>query len=627
MDQFQGYELIEQIGETLHSVVYRARGTSRPETVILKALKTTAPSTADIARLKHEYELIRRIAIDGIIRVHDIIDHDGALALVMEDFGGVALKESVQGGFTLERFLDLAVRLARILGELHRQGITHRDIKPGNILYNPKDDILKLTDFGIAAEITRKNEEVYNPEVIKGTLAYMSPEQTGRINCPVDYRSDLYSLGITFYEMLTGGVPFMAKDPMEIIYGHIAKTAVPPHRVNPNVPEMVSLVVMRLLAKALEERYQNGFGLMADLQACRDRLQRTGTIEPFAIGAHDISFKFSLPRLLVGREMELGLLRDAFEKVSAGAVRCTLVAGEPGVGKSVLIDEMNKPMAGQRGYYLTGKYDQLRRHVPYSAIIQALQSLVRQMLAEREERLQTWRAKLSEALGANGKIVTDAIPEIGLIIGEQPEIPELGPEESQNRFHLVFTNFARVFAGPSHPLILFLDDLQWADAASLNFIQTMITDKSLSHLLLIGAYRDNETAAHHPLLLCLDEIRKRGVPVDTLKLSALEADSLKRLIATFLRCDGPAAEPLARIVHAKTLGNPFFVNQFLKALYEEKYLTLDPLSGWHWDAEAIRQMQITDNVVELMTAKIGRLSPASIEAIKACACIGNRFDI
>jgi len=626
MRQFPGYTIIEQIDETFRSVIYRVRPDGETRTVVIKTLKADNPSAAEIARLKHEYALIRDIEIDGIIKPLDVLELNGNIALVLEDFEGIALSKIIGDGLEIERFLALAARLADILGNLHQAGVTHRDIKPSNILINWDKDIVKLTDFGIASEITRQHEEIYNPWVIQGTLAYISPEQTGRMNCPVDYRSDLYSLGVTFYEMLTGMVPFMSKDPMEIIHAHIARSPIPPHTHKTAIPPVVSEIVMRLLAKAPEERYQNSFGLQADLRACLSQLYANTRIEPFDLARQDVSIRFIIPQLLVGREAELEALKQAFERVSGAGAEIMLVAGEPGIGKSALIHEIHKPIVAKRGYFLSGKYEELRRHLPYSGIIQAFQGLARQILSESEERLKVWKLKLRAALGENAKVVTDAIHEMELMLGPQPNLPEMGPEETRNRFNLVFKNFVRVFADRTHPLVVFLDDLQWADPASLNLIQTVATDPDLKHVLLIGAYRDNEVAAHHPLMLVLDAIRKTGLSMHTITLGPLSVADINQLIVSFLKNPAHISEPLAEVIHEKTKGNPFFVTQFIKMLYSDHHIVLNPKCGWTWELPAIKALKVTENVVEFLADKIGGLEPGMCHLLKIGACIGNRFD-
>jgi len=627
MGDFIGYTMVEPIDETLHSLVYRARKEGESATVIIKALRTEYPTPAEVARFKHECELIRGLEVEGVVRVLDVIDHEGQVALVLEDFGGVTLKEIIKGGFTIERFLELAIRISEILGEIHRRNISHRDIKPLNILMNWEEDIVKITDFGISAEFTRQNVEVSNPTVMEGTLAYISPEQTGRMNCAVDYRTDLYSLGVTFYEMLTGDVPFMAQDAMELIHAHIAKVPVPPEKLNPDIPGILSDIVMKLMSKAPAQRYQNCFGLAADLKECLERLKTAGRITPFPLGRHDMALRFILPQILVGRDEELSLLHAAFERVSRGGVEILLVKGEPGIGKSALIHEIHKPIVEKRGFFISGKYDQFRRSVPYSAIIQAFQGLARQLLTESDERLLDWRDKILSALGPNGKIITDAIPEVEHIIGKQPDIPELGPEETQNRFNLIFKNFVRVFADRTHPLVMFLDDLQWADSASLSLILTITTDKDLRHCLCMGAYRDNEVAAHHPLMLTADAMRAGGVTVNTATLGALKPEDVEEFIAYFLHCDPEIAHPLALIIYHKTKGNPFFVNQFLKTLYDEGTIAQAAGGVWTWDLPKIQDLQVTDNVVEFMARKLHDLPAEPLKLIPVCACIGNRFDV
>lgn len=624
---YQDYEIVDRLDETPHSTVYRAQRKGSLETVVVKVLKAINPTPFEIARFKYEFELIKDNHVDGVVNVLDIIEHEQGMALVMEDFYGLPLSSFLTTGLGLETLLNIFTRLSEILGHIHEKNILHKDIKPQNILYNKDQDILKIGDFGISLEFTGITNEVYNPKVIEGTLAYMSPEQTGRMNCPVDYRTDLYSLGISFYEMLTGRVPFISSDPMELIHAHIAKVPLYPHILNPSVPKAVSDIVMKLLSKSPDERYQNSFGVMEDLSECRRRLKAEGNIQPFPLGRHDVSRAFTLPQILVGRKKQIGILEVSLDRVVKGAVEVLLVAGEPGVGKSSLVNEMNRLIVDKKGYYIAGKYNQYQKQIPYSSIIQAFQALTPQLLSESEDNLREWKQKLMKALGANGKIITDAIPEVELIIGKQPDLPELGPEETENRFNLVLKNFIKTFAAGEHPLVMFLDDLQWTDRASLNLIQSVVTDQELSHFFLIGAYRDNETPEHHPLMLVADEIKAKGVWLNSMTLDVLSDPDVTRFLASFLKCGEEDVAQLAKIIHAKTLGNPFFINQFVKTLYDQHYLKLDAQKGWVWDADDIASMQVTDNVVDLMTEKIVRLSDTALTTIKVCSCIGDTFDI
>ena len=626
MITFPGHTLIEQIDSTSRCSRYRARVDGQNRTVVIKVLHGARISPAEMARLRHEHALIRGLEIEGIIRPLDVIELDGCIALVMEDFDGVPLGRIIGDGLEIGAFLELASGLAEILSELHQHDITHRSIKPGNILIHRGKKRIGLTDFGIASEIAHLHDEIYNPWVIQEVLAYISPEQTGRMNCPVDYRSDLYSLGVTFYQMLTGRVPFISKDPMEIINAQIARSPIPPHPENPAVPPAVSGIVMKLLAKAPQERYQNSAGLLADLRECRHRLHSTGRIEPFTLASQDISTRFIIPQLLVGREAELAHLGSSLDRVSRGRAEVLLVSGEPGIGKSALIQELHKPIVARRGYFLAGKYEELRRYLPYSGIIQAFQALARHILSESEERIREWKQRIAAALGENARIITDAIPEMVPVVGEGPPIAVLGPEETRNRFNLVFKNFVRALCGQSHPVVIFLDDLQWADTASLNLIQTIACDPDLRYLLIIGAYRNSEVPAHHPLMLAMDSIRASGTPISTMSLGPLDPEDVCKLIATFLRNPEPVCQPLANLIHDKTKGNPFFVTQFLKTLYAERHIVLSPREGWTWDIRKVRNLKVTENVVEFLAGKLGELEPETRRIIEICACIGSRFD-
>ncbi len=628
MEKISDYTIIEKLDETRSSLIYRGKKDAETQTVIIKALKTHYPSPTDIARFNQEYDLIRSIDLDGVIKTYDIINDNNSIALVLEDFNGISLDKAIEKKKpSLKRFLKIALDLAETLGNLHKLDIVHRDIKPQNILYNPATERLKVSDFGIASVLTHENEEIYHPDVVKGTLSYISPEQTGRMNRAVDYRTDLYSLGITFYEMLTGSVPFKSKDPMELIHAHIARKPQAPSEMDQAIPEIISKIVMKLMAKTAEERYQNSFGLMADLRDCEEQLSSKGSIAGFELGRNDISQKFILPQILVGREQEITVLLESFDRVMNGNKEFMLVLGYSGIGKSALINEIHKPIVEKRGYFIRGKYERFRKDIPYSSIIQAFQELVKQILSESDERIDIWKEILLEALIPNAKVILEVIPELELIIGEQPDIPKLGPEESQNRFNFVFKKFIQVFATRLHPVVLFLDDLQWADLASLNLIKLLIADPDIQYLFLIGAYRDSEVDETHPIMIMLSELELKGLLARKIFLSALSIQSVQRFLSYFLRCDEVKAYSLSELVYKKTYGNPFFVNQFMKILYDENMLVLDPVSGWKWDIEKIAGMRVTDNVVDLLAHKLNKLSSMDQDLLKICSVIGNQFDL
>ncbi|HNR86994.1 MAG TPA: AAA family ATPase [Spirochaetota bacterium] len=624
------YLIIEKVGESHKSVVYRCRGRGADETVIVKLLKKAAPTPADVARIRLESALVERLDFDGIVRGRGIIEHEGAIALVLEDPHGISLKDFISRTRpTLRQFLDIAVRLARILGLIHRANIIHKDIKPHNIIIRTARGRVRdvhITDFGISVLLDDGLRELYHPDVLQGTLPYISPEQTGRMNRPVDYRTDLYSLGVTFYELLTGDVPFHADDPLELIHAHMARAPEPPAAVNPALAGPVSDIVMKLLAKSPDERYQNALGLAYDLQECHARLVRDGRIAPFELSTRDIAERLTVPQVLFGRERERDQLFAAFERVVGGTAEMVLISGAPGIGKTSLAMELHKPVTARSGFFVAGKYDALRRDVPYTAIIQAFQGLIRQILTEGEERIDLWRIRLETALGLHAKIIGDQIPELRLIIGEQPEVAQLDLEEAHNRFTLVFRNFMSVFAKPEHPLVVFLDDLQWADSASLTLLTTVLADRNMRSLLLLGAIREGPTV-DSLLDQAVSTLQTAGVAVSTLSLGPLEPDAVGEYLANFLRVRNRRQQTFAEIVYEKTLGNPFFINQFIGMLYDDGLIRFDPESGWNWSLAKLRALEVSDNVVELMAKKIGTLPPRTQEALQIASVIGNRFSL
>ncbi len=633
MHKILDYAVIEKINDTKSSLVYRGQKDGDEKTIIIKVLKVKSPTPSEIARFKHEYDIIKNIDFHGVVKNYDFLEYEEGFALVLEDFNGISLTEAIKKEpFNIESFLKTGIKLSEALGALHKQNIIHKDIKPQNIVINQKSGQVKITDFGIAAVLTHENDEIFNPEVIAGTLAYMSPEQTGRMNREVDYRTDLYSLGVTFYEMLTGILPFKFSDPLEIMHAHIAREPVSPFELNSSIPEILSEIIMKLLSKMAEDRYQNGLGLMADLNECLKRLDDKGDIEKFEHSRKDIPIKFQIPQLLVGREKEIGILMSSFDQVVASREefvpsQLMLVSGSPGIGKSALINEIHRPIIAKKGYFISGKYDQFGGDVPYSAIVQAFQGLVRQILTEGEERINIRKESFQKAFGTIGKVITDVIPMVSLITGEQSDVPVLGGEELMNRFNYAFKKFVAALAQKDHPLVLFLDDLQWADPASLKLIEILITDPEISSFYVIGAYRSNEVDESHRFARALERIKNANVPVAAISLKPLSKIDVNTLFSSFMRCDKEISLPLAEIVHKKTGGNPFFINMFVKTLYEENLLELDFEYGWRWEIENIKSLPLTDNVVDLLVKKIESLPDDTQAIIKICACIGNRFDL
>jgi PAS domain S-box-containing protein len=549
--------------------------------------------------------------------------------LILEDAGGEPLDRLLGEPMELSRFLPLAIGLAAALGKLHQRGLIHKDIKPANILVNFATGVIRLTGFGIASRLPRERQSPEPPEVIAGTLAYMAPEQTGRMNRSIDSRSDLYSLGVTFYEMLTGALPFKASDPMEWVHSHIARQPVPPDEQVAGISGPLSAIVMKLLAKTAEERYQTAAGVEAVLRRCLTAWESFGRIDPFPLGTQDASDRLMIPERLYGRENEIDLLLETFERVvSDGMTRFVLVSGYAGVGKSSVVNELHKALVPVRGLFASGKFDQFKRDIPYATVAEAFRSLVRQILTQSDAEVLGWRNALLEALGPNGQLMVSLIPELELVIGKQPPVPDLPPQEAQNRFQLLFRRFLRVFSAPEHPLALFLDDLQWLDTATLDLLEQLVTHSELHNLLLVGAYRDNEVGLAHPLMRTLETIRKAGARVQEIVLAPLGLDDVVRLVADALHCLPERALSLAQLVQEKTGGNPFFAIQFFIALAEEGLLAFEPVAAaWQWNIDRIRAKNYTDNVVDLMAGKLKRFSATTQEALKQLACLGNVAEI
>jgi PAS domain S-box-containing protein len=602
--------------------LYRGSGTGLSP-ILLVAAEDTSPNC--IQRLEHEYALKSELDADWAARPIALTRYNGRMALVLEDPGGAPVNQLLGRPLDISDFLRIAIPLAGALRQMHMRGLIHKDIKPANILVDPASGGVRLTGFGIASRLPREHQVPAPPEVIAGTLAYMAPEQTGRMNRSVDSRSDLYALGVTFYEMLTGTLPFTATDPMEWVHCHIARQPMPPSERVGGVPRPLSAIVMKLLAKTAEERYQAAAGLEADLRRAQAEWESHGRIERFPLGAHDGSDRLLIPEKLYGREREIDTLLASFDRVVAnGTLELVLVSGYSGIGKSSVVNELHKALVSSRGRFASGKFDQYKRDIPYATLGQAFQSLVRSLLSKSEAELGRWRDSLSEALGSNGQLIVNLVPELELVIGKQPPVAELPPQDAHNCFQTVFRRFLGVFARKEHPLALFLDDLQWLDAATLDLLEHLVTRSEVRHLLLVGAYRDNEVGPAHPLLRTLDVIRKAGARVQEIVLAPLQLDDVGRLIGDALHCEPKPVRPLAELVQQKTGGNPFFAIQFFIALADDGLLVFDPaVYAWQWNIDRIRTKNYTDNVVDLMAGKLKRFSSTTQDSLKQFACLGN----
>ncbi|MBI4784870.1 MAG: AAA family ATPase [Oscillatoriophycideae cyanobacterium NC_groundwater_1537_Pr4_S-0.65um_50_18] len=636
-----GIAIQDKIYESLHSLVYRGIRAQDGRAIVVKALKQDYPAPQALTRYRQEYEITRSLNLEGVVKAYSQQDYQRTLVILLEDFGGESLEQWMRRHsdfcpMPLANFLRLAIALTDILGRIHTANIIHKDINPGNIVLNLKTGVVKIIDFGIATQFNRTNPTFKSPHGLEGTLAYLSPEQTGRMNRLLDYRTDFYSLGVTFYQLLTGQLPFETTDILELVHCHIAKQPVPPHELNATIPKPVSDLVMKLMAKNAEDRYQSAWGIKADLKRCVDQLEATGQVHSLQLALQDVSDQFQIPQKLYGREAEISTLLAAFDRVAGGEhvensmcnVEMMLVSGYAGVGKSALVQELYKPITARHGYFISGKFDQFQRNIPYSAIADALRKLVQQLLGEPEEQLQQWRSRLLTALGNNGQLIIDVIPEVELIVGKQQLVPEVGSTEAQNRFNLVFQQFIRVFCSEEYPLVIFLDDLQWIDSATLKLIELMLLDRQTQSLFLIGAYRNNEVSLAHSLTLTLERLRQQGAMLQEIVLQPLSLEPLARLVAETLYQDTRTVRPLAELVLRKTEGNPFFVGEFIRFLHSEGLLNFDrERLIWQWSIDQIQIQDITSNVAELLLSKLKKLPEATQQLLQLAACIGAAFDL
>lgn len=624
-----GYAIVKTLYTGSRTAVYQGMQEDRQRLVVIKVLQREYPSFNELVQFRNQYTITKNLPIPGIVCPLSLETWQNSYALVMEDVGSISLRQYAQAHvLSLPEKLMIAVQLAEILNDLGKHRVVHKDIKPANILIHPQSKQIKLIDFSIASLLPKETQEIQNPNVLEGTLAYLAPEQTGRMNRGIDYRADFYALGVTLYELLSGELPFSSDDPLELVHCHIAKSPIPLHQLNAAIPPVLSAIIWKLMAKNAEERYQSALGLKHDLEKCLTQWKTTETIAEFALGQHDISDRFLIPEKLYGREHEVQALLDAFESVANGSSEMILVAGFSGIGKTAVVNEVHKPIVSQRGYFIKGKFDQFNRNIPFSALVQALRDLMAQLLSESDAQLQQWKNNILDAVGENGQVIIEVIPELEQIIAQQPPVPELSGSAAQHRFNLLLGKLMQVFATKEHPLVIFLDDLQWADSASLNLIKLLIAEAESGYLLLIGAYRDNEVFPAHPLMLTLDEIRKAQATINKINLTPLSQDDINHLIADTLSCDGEMAKPLTELVYQKTKGNPFFTTQFLVGLYEEGLIKFNfAVRHWQCDIAQVKQLALTDDVVEFMALQLQKLPQNTQQVLHLAACIGNQFDL
>ncbi|MDP4180019.1 MAG: AAA family ATPase [Bacillota bacterium] len=629
-----GYKISEEIFKSENSTIFRGTRDLDNQPVIIKLLNSEYPTDKELSFFIREYEIMYKIAGDGIIKVYALKKYKNSLVIIMEDIGGESIDKALKTiELSLAEKLELAIKITKSLIQTHQQNIIHKDVNPTNLIWNNKTNQVKIIDFGLSTELTREASQCINLNILEGTLDYISPEQTGRINRPVDYRTDLYSLGVTFYELFTGQLPFCVDDELELIYCHIAKTPIPPVDINPKIPHILSEIIMKLISKTVEERYQSALGLMKDLEICQQYLNSTNQIDgEFLPGQGDFLDRFDIPHKLYGREAEIEMLIDGFEKAVDGNTEFLLVSGYSGIGKSSLIHEIRKPITGKKGYFISGKFNQFERNNPYYGITQAFNELLKQLLTQSQHSLDNWKQQLLAAIGSNGQVIIDIIPELEQIIGPQPQVAELNPLEAQNRFQMTFREFIKVFAKPEHPLVVFLDDLQWSDTSTLDLIKYILISGNVQHVLFIGAYRDNEVQAGHPLLQLMEELQRGqqgSIPqLNQIFLKPLEFSAVNQLIAETLHSLPDTTEPLTNVIFQKTKGNPFFISRMLSSLYLTGTFTFMAEKGqWNYDMEKVEAVEISDNVVDLLVLGLESLPEETISILKLVACIGTQFDL
>ena len=628
MTEIPGYNIYKEISHGYHYHLYKGTRNSDKRNVLIKSYDTVDITYEQIVQFKKDCSTFQKQKSQGLSTVYAFESHKKNLALILEDFTGIPLKEYFQktnGNISI--FLNIAIELAQALSEIHQVNLIHKDLKPKNISINQETGNARIIDPGISSILTREIEDIYNNDVLNDTLPYISPEQTGRMNRIIDYRTDFYSLGIIFYETLSGHPLFPANDPLEIFHNHIAKMPVPLNMIKPEIPKAISNIILKMISKNPEDRYISGYGLKSDFEECLDKIESNNEIWQFTPGRNDLSNRLVISQKIYGRRKEIDILMSAFERVSHGITELIMVKGHEGIGKTSLINEIQKHIVKARGYCISGKFDRLNRDKPYLAIIQAFQSLIKQILTENEKRIEQWKDLLKMALGKNGRIITDVVPELELLIGKQPEVQKVGLLETQNRFNMLMCNFISVIATKNHSIVLILDDLQLADSASLELIKMLVTEHSTEYLLIIGTFIDNEITNPNPLYSWIDKIKGSGTYTSELFLKPLATTDISLLVSDTLKCGQNASATLSKIIHKKTSGNPFFIKNFLQGIYKDGILKFSYKSHWKWDIDQVEQMNITDNVVNLLKASISKLSGNARKALKYAACIGNNFDL
>ncbi|MHB8126839.1 MAG: protein kinase domain-containing protein [Desulfitobacteriaceae bacterium] len=623
------YEILETIYCSSSSIVFQAYNTKTKEKLMIKTLNKGLYDMISLSKLKNEYKLLKKVQSEYVVKAYEFSNVENRFSIVIEDFGGISLAQYIKTKqIDLKEFLEIALEITQCLEHIHKNQVIHKDINPSNIIYNPDTKVIKMIDFGISSDFSFETMQVLNPNRLEGTLSYISPEQTGRMNLPVDYRTDFYSLGVTLYELACNKLPFYSADPAEMIHFHIAMTSQPAHEINHMIPQAISAIISKLMSKIPEERYKSATGIIFDLKKCIQELEKNRIIEEYALGGEDISDKFEIPKELYGREDELTSLLTAFENTRKGKAEFILIGGYSGIGKTSLVNELHKPIIKEHGMFLTGKFDQYTKNTPYAAVIQAINQFCNYILSEPEREIERWKKRIIETVGANGRLISEVVPRLELIIGEQAALEELSSIEEQNRFKIALKNWLLTISAPEHPVVFFMDDVHWADMASLELFESILLDPDIKGLMFIGTYRDNEVDASHPLIMSIEKVKKNNGKIELMKLGNLDILAIAQMIADTVKRPEAEVLELAWAVNEKTLGNPFYTIELLKYCNKEKLIYYDYSEiSWEWDESEIRSRKIEDNVADYLIGKTEDLPAATKELVSIAACLGNNFDL
>ncbi len=629
MEQISGYTILNTIEENGFWDVYRVRNSRRSgPAVILQICSEDLFDSEMLREVLYSLGILRNINSERVLKIHDILDENGRLVVVYEDHRGTLLSEILkERKMKTEETLRVALGIVKTLGVLHENAIIHANISPHTILIDPESISTKLIPFIGSRGFTWESKMMQHPDAIEKVLPYISPEQTGKTGRELDARSDVYSLGIVHYQMLTGITPFQSEDPLEIIYSHAIRIPVPPVELRRDIPPVVSDLVMKLIQKDPENRYQSTGGLKADLERCINLVTGKSPHPTIVLGANDIPELFTISKKLYGRKKESDIIRNALKGVRSGSSEIVNVTGPSGIGKTTFITKVIRPLTGIKGLFITGKCDQLKMGIPYGPMIEAFRGLVMQILTESDEVIEIWKESILDSVGPNARIIIDVIPEVELITGPQPDVPALGAEETKNRFNLVFAGFIRVFISSKRPLTIFIDDLQWVDAATITLFKYIIIGPGIKYFFLVGAYRDDEISEYHTLRAFKDDLDKSGIKINTIKLMPLDVVEVAELITDTLKCSEDRAWQLAALAYQHSTGNPLLVTQFLKSLNDESLLRRDAAAGWTWDIETIRRMYEMDTVVTVMANRIKSLPSSALATLEYASCIGSTFEL